>query len=343
MSNKQIIFTAPNTAELVDVPTREPGEFDVLVDIAYSTISPGTERANITGNMNIAPGKDAAHTHGFPRTLGYSAAGTVIKVGSRVTRVKVGDRVVVCFGVHTKYSLVNENSAIKILDDSISLAEAAMAVIATFPAAGLRKTRPEFGESAIVMGLGLLGQLAVQFCRAAGCAPVIAVDPIAERREYAKKMGADYTFDPFDPDFVKNVKAVTNGRGVNVAVEVTGNGKALDQVLDCMARFGRVSLLGCTRNSDFTIDYYRKIHYPGITLVGAHTAARPNHESAPGYWSYDDELYGIFKLLVGGRIHFADMIAETHLPEEAPAVYARLVSEKNFPLVVQFDWTKMNG
>ena len=191
MGNKQIIFTAPNTAELVDVPTGEPGEFDVLVDVAYSTISPGTERANITGDMNIAPGRDAAHTHGFPRKLGYSAAGTVIKVGSRVTRVKVGDRVVVCFGVHTKYSLVNESKAIKILDDSISLEEAAMSVIATFPAAGLRKTRPEFGESAIVMGLGLLGQLAVQFCRAAGCAPVIAVDPIEERRAYAEKMGAD--------------------------------------------------------------------------------------------------------------------------------------------------------
>ena len=96
------------------------------------------------------------------------------------------------------------------------------------------------------------------------------------------------------------MKKVTDGKGVNVAVEVTGNGKALDQVLDCMARFGRVSLLGCTRNSDFTIDYYRKIHFPGITLVGAHTAARPDRESAPGYWCYDDDLYAIFKLLKGG-------------------------------------------
>ncbi len=171
---------------------------------------------------------------------------------------------------------------------------------------------------------------------------MIAVDPIAERRAYAGKMGADYTFDPFAPDFVENVKKVTDGKGVNVAVEVTGNGKALDQVLDCMARFGRVSLLGCTRNSDFTIDYYRKIHFPGITLVGAHTAARPDRESAPGYWCYDDDLYAIFKLLKGGRLHFKDMIAETHLPEEAPEVYTRLVNEKNFPLVVQFDWTKMN-
>ena len=341
MSNKQIIFTAPNTAELVDVPTREPGEFDVLVDVAFSTISPGTERANIIGDMNVSAGRDAAHTHGFPRKLGYSAAGTVIKAGERVTRVKVGDRVVVCFGVHTKYSLVNEKKAIKI-PDGVSFEEAAMSVIATFPAAGLRKTRPEFGESAIVMGLGLLGQLAVQFCRAAGCTPVIAVDPIVERRDYAKKMGADYTFDPFAPDFVENVKKVTDGKGVNVAVEVTGNGKALDQVLDCMAKFGRVSLLGCTRNSDFTIDYYRKIHFPGITLVGAHTVARPNAESSPGYWCYDDELYGIFKLLMSGRLHFTDMIAETHSPAEAPEVYTRLVNDKNFPLVVQFDWSKID-
>ncbi|MFR6641702.1 MAG: hypothetical protein ACLUSP_10635 [Christensenellales bacterium] len=64
-------------------------------------------------------------------------------------------------------------------------------------------------------------------------------------------------------------------RGANVAVEVTGLGKGLDRVLDCMRKFGRVALLGCTRNSDFTIDHYRKVHGPGITPVGAHTAARP--------------------------------------------------------------------
>ena len=69
-------------------------------------------------------------------------------------------------------------------------------------------------------------------------------------------------------------KEISNG-GVKVGIEVTGVGAALDGILDCMARFGRVALLECTRSSDFTIDYYRKVHGLGITLVGAHTNARP--------------------------------------------------------------------
>jgi len=94
-----------------------------------------------------------------------------------------------------------------------------------------------------------------------------------------------------------------------------------------MARFGRVALLGCTRSSDFTIDYYHKIHWPGITLVGAHTMARPNHESYHGWWTTADDIAAVKTMYRLGRIEFADLVAETHSPEEAPEVYARLAAE----------------
>ena len=60
--------------------------------------------------------------------------------------------------------------------------------------------------------------------------------------------------------------------------------------------FGRISLLGCTRSSDFTIDYYHKIHGPGITIVGAHTQARPEYESYPGFFTQRDDIKTVMKL-----------------------------------------------
>ena len=100
------------------------------------------------------------------------------------------------------------------------------------------------------------------------------------------------------------------------------------RILDCMRRFGRVALLGCTRNSDFSIDYYRKVHGPGITLVGAHTQCRPPHDSAPGWWTEQDDREAIMNLYRMGRLHLEQLIEETHSPEEAPKVYTRLATEK---------------
>ena len=225
------------------------------------------------------------------------------------------------------------------LPNEVSFKSAALMNIATFPLAALRKCRLEIGESAIVMGMGILGLIAIPLLRNAGAAPIIAVDPVAEKRKKALELGADYAFDPFDANFVDNVKNVTNG-GVKVAIEVTGNGKALDQVLDCMAQFGRVALLGCTRNSDFTIDYYRKVHGPGVSLIGAHTLARPQIESYPGYWTQKDDIQTLIKLESMGRISLEKMVEETYSPENAPNVYTRLVTEQCFPMV-QFDWKKI--
>lgn len=242
--------------------------------------------------------------------------------------------------MYASYNVINEKNAIKIENDSISYSEASMAHIATFPLAAIRKTRLEIGESLMIMGLGILGLLAVSLAHAAGAVPVIAVDPDKDRREKALKFGADYTFDPFDKDFVEKVKAVTIN-GVNVAIEVTGQGSGLNEALDCMAKFGRVALLGCTRNSDFSVDYYRKVHGPGISLIGAHTMARPKFESSCGCFTTADDIRTVLNLCASGRINIKDMPEEIHSPEECEDVFDRLANDKKFPTVVQFDWGKM--
>ena len=337
MSNKGIFFVASGVAELRDkaMPDLIDKPNHIIVKTVNSSVSPGTERANLIGDPS-----NSAGTMKFPCQLGYSLSGIVTEIGEKVTRVKVGDRVACRWTNHSLYNVIPETLA-EIVPDDVSFEEASLANITTFSMAAIRKCKLEMGESAIVMGLGLLGIMAVTQLRLAGAAPIIAVDPIKERRDLALKLGADFAFDPFAEGFAENVKKATGG-GARVAIEVTGKGQGLDMVLDCMAKFGRVALLGCTRNSDFTIDYYRKVHTPGITLIGAHTSARPNNESYPGWWTQSDDMKVAMKLVSLGRLDLKSLIDEIHSPADAPEVYARLAKSPTFPLV-QFDWTRLEG
>ncbi len=338
MKTKQIVFTEPCVAKLLDAECPLPQEDEVTVSLEYSAISAGTEKANLIGQRNGTHLEEDAEAI-FPRKVGYTAAGIVTAVGAGVDDLAVGDRVGVYWGYHKKHHTIKRKRVYK-LPDEISTAEASMALIATFPLAAIRKTHLEIGESAMVMGLGILGIFAVQELRAAGAYPVIAVDPIKERREFAVKMGADVALDPTEPDFVEKVKGITGG-GVKVCIEVTGLGIGLIQALDCMAKFGRVALLGCTRSSKFEIDYYGKVHGPGISLIGAHTMARPRVESSERLWTEADDLRTLFNLIRGGRLNFKDMICEIHSPADAPAVFDRLLNDRHFPIGVLFDWSRV--
>ncbi len=338
MKTKQIIFTKPYVAELLDAECLPPKEHEVTVSLEYSAISSGTEKANLIGMRNgirVSEDQEAV----FPRTVGYSAAGVVTEIGSGVNGISVGDRVIVFWGKHKKNITISENNVLKIPEE-VTSAEASMALISSFPLAAIRKAKLEIGESAMVMGLGILGIFAVQELKAAGAYPVIAVDPIKERRDFAVRMGADFALDPTEEGFASEVKKLTDG-GVNVCIEVTGLGVGLIQALDCMRRFGRVALLGCTRSSKFEIDYYGKVHGPGISLIGAHTMARPKKESSAGLWTDRDDLKTVLNLTKGKRLNFKDMICEIHTPDEAGQVYERLAKDKQFPIGVLFDWRNM--
>ena len=333
MKNCGIIFTTHCVAELVSTEITPPGAGEVQLKLAVSTVSSGTERANLIGDPNV--GWDIGPRVVFPRKTGYSSAGVVTALGEGITDLQIGDRVAMSWSLHSQYINLKRKNVYK-LPDNVSFRDAALLHIATFPMAAIRKCRLEIGEAAIVMGQGILGLTAVKLLKAAGAVPVIAVDPVAEKREKALIHGADFALDPTEPDFVAKAKAITGG-GAKVGIEVTGIGAGLDGILDCMAPFGRVALLGCTRDKEFTIDYYRKVHGPGITLIGAHTAARPKEESHGGWWTQKDDVQALIKLHAFGRLSLGELVEEVHAPEEAPAVYDRLAREKSFP-VVQFDW-----
>ena len=337
MKTNKIVFTDIGKAELQAFEINGcPAEQEVLIETAYTAVSAGTERAGLMHMPNQADEVDGGT---FPKIFGYSCVGTVKATGSGVRHVVPGDRVIGYWSQHSQYNLLPGKRVVKIRHDCIPSEHAVFLFIAAFSAAGLRKTRLEFGESAMVFGMGLLGALAVQLCRIAGAVPVIAADLSEDRRRLALELGADYAMNPNDRDFARLAKDMTRGgRGVNAIVEVTGLSIALKQALDVVAPMGRVSLLGCTRVSDTPIDFYQKVHRPGVEIIGAHTNARPHVESYPHHWTHRDDIEALMDLTAGGRLDLSKILSETHAPEEAPEVYRRLAENRDFPVGVVFRW-----
>lgn len=307
-----------------------PGE--VLVKCDYSGVSAGTETANLLGLPNTS-GK-------FPFHPGYSSAGHVVRTGEGVKDLEPGTRVLVTWAGHRSHYIRPAGSLVKI-DDNVDQLEASFAHIASFPFLGVRKLGIEIGESAMVIGLGILGMFACQIARLSGAIPVIASDLSPTRRELAMKLGCDHAISPAECDIAERVKELTGGKGVNGIVEVTGKSVALQQALECVAEQGRISLLGCTRISDTPIDYYKYVHRRGISLIGAHTMTRAKAESRPHAWTERDDYATFFKLVAAGRLLVRPIISEVVPATDAPELYTRLIEEKDAPVGVALDWQQL--
>lgn len=330
MKSKTIAFTKPETAEVEFNEVRPVEGNLVQVRMEYTVVSGGTERANLMAMKNVY--------QVFPKYLGYCGIGYVTEIGPMVEKIAVGDRGLVYHGIHTEYNVVPESDVTKVESDNIDSLDAAFVVIASMGLGGVRKLEIELGESAMVMGLGLLGIFAVQFCRLSGANPVIAVDLNEERRQLALSLGADYALDPTAEDFKEKVMQITKGKGVNACVEVTGISAAMKQALECASYMGRISLLGCTRVSDCEVDYYTQVHRPGVKLIGAHNFIRPKVESYPHHWTHHDDCRAILDMIETGRVDVKSIVSRVVKPEEAPEIYTQLCNDKNFPLGTVFDW-----
>lgn len=331
---KRIVFVSKYDAELCEMDDRLPEENEVRVALSYSAVSAGTERALITANED----GDETCNFCFPSSSGYSGSGIITHVGRDVKALKTGDRVMVHGAGHRQFSTVVEKEVIK-LPDNVQLDNAAFTVIAGFSLAAVRKAKVELGHNCLVAGLGLLGLFAVRFLKLCGALNIIAADFNPKRRALAQKMGADYVLDPGDENYKDRIMEITSGKGVNSAIEVTGNPQALTQCLKCTARFGRVILLGCTRQLT-QIDFYNDVHRPGIELIGAHSGARNRLESSFGNWTEMDDCRTIISYLSKGALDFHDLISEVHSPADAHEVYARLCKNQ-FPIGVLFDWNRI--
>ncbi len=339
METQQILFTGKKTAELKKETISPPGINQVLVKMDYTAISAGTEKANLLATPNRGDIVEALpEEKAFPIQCGYSGVGTVLQVGENVHDLIPGQKVATAWGHHAACQIFDRRNIVPIDQEGIDLRAAAFAMILEISLGGVRKTHPEMGESILVMGQGIIGVFATAFARICGGCPVIAADPNPNRTDLAKQVGANLTADPSKPDFPQRIHDFTRGKGANIVIEATGIDSALGQALDCVARQGRISLLGCTRFQDSSINFYQKVHRTGVSIIGAHTMVKPDYDSYPGYWTCADDMRTALDYIADGRLNMVPFLQHVFPPEKAPEVFRALCDDPDFPMGVLFDW-----
>lgn len=183
----------------------------------------------------------------LPFIPGAEIAGVVIEVGEKVTKIKPGTRIVSLIesGGYSEFALSDEFSVIP-LPDNVDFHQAVALPLQGLSAYHVLKTmgRLEAGETVLVhAAAGGVGTIAVQLAKLFGAGKVIATASSAEKLDLAKSMGADILIDYTKDGWEKDVLEATNGKGVDVALEMAG-GDVFHKTLKCLAAFGRIVVFG---------------------------------------------------------------------------------------------------
>ncbi|HEY8199328.1 MAG TPA: L-threonine 3-dehydrogenase [Candidatus Limnocylindrales bacterium] len=277
--------TAAPGAELREVPLPEPSSGEVLVKVLAASVC-GTdvhiERWDAWAQEHVRP----------PMIFGHEMAGIVVAHGPGTGRVGLGELVAaethlvdwtcyqcrtgrahVCqhlriLGVHApgsfaQYAVIPETNAwvSEGLTPEVAALQEPMgnAVHAAF-------VEEIAGQSVVVTGCGPIGLMAVAIARLAGARHVFATDLMPERLEIARQMGAHEVIDARD-DVAARLRALTDGDGVDVVLEMSGAEAALHQGLAALTNGGRISLLG-THAMPATMDLSEEVIFKGIRVYG---------------------------------------------------------------------------
>jgi 2-desacetyl-2-hydroxyethyl bacteriochlorophyllide A dehydrogenase len=332
---RRIVWPERGRVALEEFSIGPPGPDEVLIETEYTVISPGTELAFLEGRENTI--------QRFPQWPGYSGVGRVLAVGPGIEGLSPGERVIMDHCGHASHALCSiegwrGQGITAIGRRAIAAREAAFVPLASMALQGLRKTRPELGESLAIVGLGLLGLFATRLARLSGAFPILALDFDETRRELARGLGADASVAPDDPNLASQVREMTGGAGFDIILEVSGAASALPQALPWLAYRGRISLVGCSRGLSEGINFYRDIHKKGAIIIGAHNYVRPERESCPGYWTSRDDFRVLLDLMAEGRLDAKPLISEVVPPERAPEMYRRLHARESGLVGVIFRW-----
>jgi len=264
---KSLLLTEYNHLEIADmpVPQAEPGE--VLVRV---------EACGICGSD--VHGFDGSTGRRIPPiVMGHEAAGTVAAVGAGVTDYAVGDRVtfdstVYCgkceFCLRGEINLCEDRQVIGVscgdyrrhgafaeyvalparilyrLPGDFSFSDAAMLEAVSVGLHGVQMAELKGGETALVIGAGMIGLLTLQAAKALGCARVLVADVDESRLKLAKNVGADETLCASGAELLAAVLRLTGGRGVDVALEAVGRNETVQGAIDCTRKGGKVVLIG---------------------------------------------------------------------------------------------------
>ncbi|MDX2925313.1 MULTISPECIES: bi-domain-containing oxidoreductase [Streptomyces] len=341
----------------VPVPGCKPG--GVLVRTAYSLISTGTELMKVSeagmsmlGKARSRPDQVAkvvqsVATNGVPATyrkvmgkldsytpLGYSLCGVVEQVGEGIDDVKAGD-LVACAGnehaLHAELNWVPRNLYAPV-PDGLAARDAAFGTVGSIALQGVRQGESRLGETALVIGLGLIGQLVVQLLVASGVR-VVGADPDAERCELAERLGAAACGDPASPAVESAVVELTDGHGVDQVYLAAGGGS--NQPVELAARLcrdrGRVVDIGkCRLDLPWNAYYEKELD---VRFSRSYGPGRydPEYELEGrdypiGYvrWTERRNLACFLDLVARGRVDVAPLITRTADFDDAVETYRSL-------------------
>ena len=369
---KQIIQDLKNGDTLLEeVPVPRVKAGSVLIKTTRSLVSLGTERmlvefgkANFIQKAKQQPDKvkmvlDKVKTDGLkptvsavlnklnqPLPLGYCNVGEVVAVGKGVSEFSVGDRVA-SNGNHAEYVCVPKNLVAKI-PDNVGDEEATFTVIGSIGLQGVRLLNPTFGETIVVVGLGLIGLVTAELLLANGC-NVIGFDFDPEKVRIAKEKGITAINPAEGTDQVKFVESFTNGIGAD-GVIITASNKSneiISQSANMCRKRGRIILVGVIGLDINRADFYEKeITFQVSCSYGPgrydDEYEQKGNDYPIGYvrWTEKRNFQAILNAISKSILDVKPLITESLLLENYKKIYGDMANSRSIASILKYDNTK---
>lgn len=370
---KQVLIRS-GAAIVDDIPAPAVSAGNVLVAVSHSCISVGTEMAGVRNSGmplyrralaqpdNVKRVLEMVKDQGVKKTMarvsgklaagsptGYSAAGTVIAIGAGVEGFRVGDRVA-CAGAgianHAEVIDVPVNLAVAI-PEGVSTLQASTVTLGAIAMQGVRRAAPTLGEAVVVVGLGVLGQLTVQFLVANGCR-VIGVDPDPERLASATALGMEYGVNPLEADYVTRVAQLTDGFGAD-SVIVTAAGSS-DEIISLAFRAARkkarVVLVGDVgldiKRGDIyakELDFLVSCSYGPGRYDPTYEVGGQDYPIAYVRWTENRNMQAYLDLIARGRVDVSALVESVYPIDRAGEAFESLKSDGKKPLSVILEYS----
>ena len=337
MKSVYVVFPEKEHIRVESEELPAPASGEILCAAERSLISLGTESFCLRGEFD--PGTNWEAWTQYPFRPGYSMAARVIAVGSEVKGWHIGDRVA-AWSPHQQYFSANPNQLLPI-PKGISDEDAAWATLATTAQLGVRRARMELGERAAVVGMGILGQLVVQYLALSGCAQVIAIDRNPMRLKMARAHGASSIIASDVKEARAGIELLTRGSMLEVVFDVTGNAQGLAPATQLLRPMGRLILLGDTPTPSQQ-HLGPSVVSHSLAILGVHSLARPLHGSELSPWGAREMVSLFFDYLQQGRMKVSDLITHRFSPLDAPTAYGKLRAGHASALGAIFDWSLLD-
>jgi threonine dehydrogenase-like Zn-dependent dehydrogenase len=224
--------------------------------------------------------------------------GHVTETGKAVTRFKVGDRALTYSGFAT--SAINDEGACWKLPEDVPWQSAVCIDPADFAFSAIRDGNVRLGDGVAVFSLGAIGLMCIQLLRLTGANPIIAIDPIAKRRELASEFGATLTLDPTACDAGLEIRRAIQGRGADVVIEYSGTRQAMQDALRGVAFGGNVVSGAFPPPYSAGLDLGAESHLNIPNIIFSRACSDPNRDHPR--WDNDRIYACCYQLILQGKI-----------------------------------------